>query len=75
MPEPGALALPGQVPELRERPLTGTAIRALLQLAPASARWIAADGGGEDVPLDGIAVGDRSGVRPRDKFRQRALKL
>jgi Cu+-exporting ATPase len=61
------LVLLGQVLELRARSLTGAAIRALLQLAPASARRIAADGSEEDIPLDQVAVGDRLRVRPGEK--------
>ncbi len=59
-----ALVLLGQVLELRARAATGRAIRALLNLAPKTARRIAADGAEADVPLDTIAVGDRLRVRP-----------
>jgi Cu+-exporting ATPase len=58
------LVLLGQVLELRARAATGRAIRALLDLAPKTARRIDADGGESEVPLDGIMVGDRLRVRP-----------
>ncbi len=58
------LVLLGQVLELRARERTGDALRALLDLAPKSARRIAADGAEEDVPLDRVATGDRLRVRP-----------
>jgi Cu+-exporting ATPase len=58
------LALLGQVLELRARARTGGAIRALLQLAPKTARRVRPDGADEDVALDRIAVGDHLRVRP-----------
>jgi Cu+-exporting ATPase len=58
------LVLLGQVLELRARALTGGAIRALLDLAPKTARLVGADGGEWDVPLGEIAVGDLLRVRP-----------
>jgi P-type Cu+ transporter len=58
------LVLLGQVLELRAREKTGGAIRALLKLAPKTARRIRADGSDEEVPLDQIRVGDRLRVRP-----------
>ena len=58
------LVLLGQVLELRAREQTGGAIRALLKLAPNTARRIRADGSEEDVPLAAIHVGDRLRVRP-----------
>lgn len=58
------LVLLGQVLELRAREKTGGAIRALLKLAPKSARRIRTDGSDEDVALDEIHVGDRLRVRP-----------
>ncbi|MEO7206824.1 MAG: heavy metal translocating P-type ATPase [Steroidobacteraceae bacterium] len=58
------LVLLGQVLELRAREKTGGAIRALLQLAPKTARRIRADGTDEEVPLDQIHVGDTLHVRP-----------
>jgi Cu+-exporting ATPase len=62
-----ALVLLGQVLELRARSQTGSAIRALLGLAPKTARRINADGAETDVPLDRVAVGDRLRVRPGEK--------
>jgi P-type Cu+ transporter len=62
-----ALILLGQVLELRARGRTASAIRALLDLAPRTARRIH-DGGAEgDVPLDAIQHGDRLRVRPGEK--------
>jgi Cu+-exporting ATPase len=61
------LVLLGQVLELRAREQTSGAIRALLDLAPKTARRVSADGAEEDVPLDMIAVGDRLRVRPGEK--------
>jgi Cu+-exporting ATPase len=61
------LVLLGQVLELRAREQTGGAIRALLDLAPKTARRIRADGQDEDVALDAVAVGDRLRVRPGEK--------
>ena len=58
------LVLLGQVLELRAREQTGGAIRALLNLAPKTARRIRADGEDEEVPLDAVQVGDRLRVRP-----------
>lgn len=58
------LVLLGQVLELRAREKTGGAIRALLKLAPKTARRIGADGKDEEVPLGQIHVGDRLRVRP-----------
>ncbi len=62
-----ALVLLGQVLELRARERTGGAIRALLDLAPKSARRVRPDGSDEDVALERVAVGDRLRVRPGDK--------
>jgi Cu+-exporting ATPase len=62
-----ALVLLGQVLELRARERTGGAIRALLDLAPKTARRVRPDGGDEDVALERVAVGDRLRVRPGDK--------
>jgi Cu+-exporting ATPase len=62
-----ALVLLGQVLELRARSRTGGAIRALLGLAPKTARLIGADGGESDVPLDRVQPGDRLRVRPGEK--------
>ena len=58
------LVLLGQVLELRARQKTGGAIRALLKLAPKTARRIRADGTDEEVSLDQVHVGDRLRVRP-----------
>jgi Cu+-exporting ATPase len=62
-----ALVLLGQVLELRARERTGGAIRALLDLAPKTARRVRPDGSDEDVALERVAVGDRLRVRPGDK--------
>ncbi len=62
------LVLLGQVLELRAREKTSGAIRALLDLAPASARRLTGQHGEEDVALDQIQVGDRLRVRPGDKI-------
>jgi len=59
-----ALVFLGQVLELRAREQTGSAIRALLDLAPKTARRIAADGSERDIPLDEVSTGDRLRVRP-----------
>lgn len=61
------LVLLGQVLELRARRRTSSAIRALLGLAPKTARRIRPDGTEEDVPLDRVVVGDRLRVRPGEK--------
>jgi Cu+-exporting ATPase len=61
------LVLAGQVLELRARARTGSAIRALLDLAPATARLVNADGERE-VPLDRVAVGAMLRVRPGEKI-------
>ncbi len=61
------LVLLGQVLELRARSRTGSAIRALLGLAPKVARRVTADGREEDVPLDQVQVGDLLRVRPGEK--------
>ena len=60
------LVLLGQVLELRAREQTGGAIRALLDLAPKTARRICGDGGEIEVPLDEVKTGDRLRVRPGD---------
>jgi P-type Cu+ transporter len=57
----------GQVLELRARSRTGAAIRALLGLAPKTARRVRPDGTDEDVPLEHIHPGDRLRVRPGEK--------
>ena len=61
------LVLLGQVLELRAREQTGGAIRALLDLAPKTARRVEAEGSDEDVPLTDVVVGDRLRVRPGEK--------
>ncbi|WP_217571664.1 heavy metal translocating P-type ATPase [Mesorhizobium sp. GbtcB19] len=61
-----ALVFLGQVLELRARERTGSAIRALLDLAPKTARLIGADGSEKDVPLDSVKSGDRLRIRPGD---------
>lgn len=61
-----ALVFVGQVLELRARERTGDAIRALLDLAPKTARRILSDGSEYDAPLENIMEGDRLRVRPGD---------
>ena len=61
------LVLLGQVLELRARERTSGAIKALLNLAPKTARRIADDGGEDEVALDLVVVGDRLRVRPGEK--------
>jgi Cu+-exporting ATPase len=61
------LVLFGQVLELRARSQTGAAIRALLGLAPKTARRIRPDGADEDIPLDHVHMGDWLRVRPGEK--------
>ncbi|HET6853102.1 MAG TPA: heavy metal translocating P-type ATPase [Pyrinomonadaceae bacterium] len=61
------LVLLGQVLELRARSRTGAAIKALLGLAPKTARRINKDGREEDVPLEHVHAGDRLRVRPGEK--------
>ena len=62
------LVLLGQVLELRARSRTSGAIRALLGLAPKTARRVRDDGGEEDIPLDRVQVADRLRVRPGEKI-------
>jgi P-type Cu+ transporter len=62
------LVLLGQVLELRARESTSGAIRALLDLAPKTARRIAANGSESEVPLDDVVIGDRLRVRPGEKI-------
>jgi Cu+-exporting ATPase len=62
------LVLLGQVMELRARSRTGAAIKALLGLAPKTARVIHDDGTETDVPLDAVKPGDRLRVRPGEKI-------
>jgi len=61
------LVLLGQVLELRARSQTGAAIKALLGLAPKTARRISASGEEEDVPLEVIHAGDHLRIRPGEK--------
>ncbi len=61
------LVLLGQVLELRAREQTSGAIRALLDLAPKTARRLSADGTDEEIALDVIGVGDQLRVRPGEK--------
>lgn len=61
------LVLLGQVLELRARSQTSGAIRALLELAPPTARRIAEDGSEEDVSIDDVKAGDLLRVRPGEK--------
>jgi len=61
------LILLGQVMELRARNQTGAAIKALLGLAPKTARKFNADGSEEDIPLEHVKVGDRLRIRPGEK--------
>jgi Cu+-exporting ATPase len=62
-----ALVILGQVLELRARSSTNAAIRALLELAPKTARRVRADGSEEDVPLAEVQVGDHLRIRPGEK--------
>lgn len=62
-----ALVFVGQVLELKARERTGSAIRALLDLAPKTARRIDAEGSENDVPVDEIQPGDRLRVRPGER--------
>ena len=61
------LVLLGQVLELRAREQTGGAIRALLDLAPKTARLVHGDGADEEVALDAVKIGDALRVRPGEK--------
>src|SRR5271165_4288472 len=61
------LVLLGQVLELRARERTGGAIRALLDLAPKTARRVRADSTDEEIGLDEVKVGDHLRVRPGEK--------
>ncbi len=61
-----ALIFVGQVLELRAREKTGDAIRALLDLAPKTARRVLPDGEEYDAPLENVIEGDRLRVRPGD---------
>ena len=61
------LVLLGQVMELRARERTGSAIKALLDMAAKTARVIREDGSEEEIPLEDVQVGDKLRVRPGDK--------
>src|SRR5574340_274286 len=61
------LVLLGQVLELRARGRVSSARRALLGLAPQTARRLAADGAEHDVPVEEVQPGDRLRVRPGEK--------
>ena len=63
-----ALVLLGQVLELRARSRTSSALKALLGLAPKTARVIRNDAREEDIPLEQVQVGDRLRVRPGEKI-------
>ncbi len=69
------LVLVGQVLELRAREATSGAIKALLDLAPKTARRVKNDGSDEEIPLDSVAVGDKLRVRPGDKVPVDGLVL
>lgn len=62
-----SLVLLGQVLELKARSQTGNAIRALLGLAPKTARKVQPDGSEIDIPLNHIHLGDKLRVRPGEK--------
>lgn len=62
------LVLLGQVLELKARGQTSAAIKALLGLAPKSARRIKGDGTEEDIPIESIRLGDKLRVRPGEKI-------
>jgi Cu+-exporting ATPase len=62
------LVLLGQVLELRARERTSGALRALIDLAPKTARRVRPDGGDEEIAQDAIASGDRLRVRPGEKI-------
>src|SRR6202035_2201173 len=69
------LVLLGQVLELRARSRTSSALKALLGLAPKTARVLREDGREEDLNLDRVAVGDRIRVRPGEKIPVDGLVL
>ena len=62
-----SLTMLGQIIELKARSQTSAAIKALLGLAPKTARRIHADGSEEDVPLNHVHVGDLLRIRPGEK--------
>jgi Cu+-exporting ATPase len=69
------LVLLGQVLELKARSRTSSAIKALLGLAPTTARRLSADGHEQDVSLEEVQVGDRLRVRPGEKVPVDGLVL
>lgn len=62
------LVLLGQVLELKARSQTSSAIKALLELRPKTARIVRDDGNEEDIPLEHVHVGDKLRVRPGEKI-------
>jgi Cu+-exporting ATPase len=62
-----SLTLLGQLLELKARSRTSAAIKAMLRLAPKTARRLRDDGTDEDIPLAHVHVGDRLRVRPGEK--------
>ena len=70
-----ALVLLGQVLELKARSQTGAAIKALLGLAPKTARLVRQDGTEIDIPLEQVAPGDTLRVRPGEKIPVDGLVL
>lgn len=70
-----SLTLLGQMLELKARSQTSAAIKALLGLAPRTARRINADGSEEDIPLSHVHPGDRLRVRPGEKVPVDGLVL
>ncbi len=70
-----SLTLMGQLLELKARAKTSAAIKALLALAPKTARRINADGSEEDIPLSNVHVGDRLRVRPGETVPTDAVVL
>jgi len=61
------LVLLGQIMQLRARERTGSAIKALLDMAAKTARVMRDDGSEEEIPLENVQVGDKLRVRPGDK--------
>ncbi|MGQ0430522.1 MAG: copper-transporting P-type ATPase [Gammaproteobacteria bacterium] len=70
-----SLTLLGQILELKARSSTSAAIKALLRLAPPTARRLKEDGSDEEIPLDHVHAGDRLRVRPGDKVPVDGLVL